>query len=52
MNEAGFQDYAEFLKVVYTEVQRLADDSDWLPVYWNLGDEPLGDALVQSAENA
>ncbi len=52
MNEAGFQDYAEFLKAVYTEVQRHADEADWLPVYWNLGDEPLGDALVQSAENA
>ena len=31
---------------------RHADAAGWLPVYWNLGDEPLGDDLVRCAENA
>ena len=26
--------------------------ANWLPVYWNIGDEPIGDDLTRSAENA
>jgi hypothetical protein len=52
MTAAGFKDYSEFIKAVYTAVQRHADEQKWLPVFYNLGDEPLGDALVRSAENA
>jgi hypothetical protein len=52
MNAAGFKDYAAFIKAVYTAVQQHADEQGWIPVYYNLGDEPLGDDLRRSAENA
>jgi len=52
MNAAGFRDYSEFLKAVYTAIQQHADQQDWIPVYYNLGDEPIGDDLRRSAENA
>jgi hypothetical protein len=52
MTEGGFHDYSEFIKAVYTEIERHAQQKGWLPVYWNLGDEPLGDALQQSIDNA
>lgn len=49
---AGFRDHSEFVRAVFSEVQRHADENGWLPVYWNIGDEPIGDALRRSAENA
>jgi hypothetical protein len=52
MKAAGFSDYSEFLKALFGAVQKHADEAGWLPVYWNLGDEPIGDALTRSAENA
>ncbi|MFO0929673.1 MAG: hypothetical protein U0736_22060 [Gemmataceae bacterium] len=52
MRAAGFSDYSQFVKAVFGAVQRHADANDWLPVYWNLADEPLGDDLARSAENA
>jgi hypothetical protein len=52
MTSAGFKDYSEFIRAVYSAVQKHADASGWLPVYYNIGDEPLGDDLVRSAENA
>jgi len=52
MKRAGFTDYAEFLKALFGAVQKHADEAEWLPVYWNLGDEPIGDNLRKSAENA
>lgn len=52
MTAAGFQDYSEFIKAVYTAVQKHALEHQWLPVYYNLGDEPIGDDLIRSAENA
>lgn len=52
MQAAGFTDYPAFLKAVFGAVQKHADAQAWLPVYYNLCDEPIGDALVQSAENA
>jgi hypothetical protein len=52
MQAAGFSDYSEFVKAVFGAIQRHADEHQWLPVYWNLGDEPIGDALVRAAENA
>jgi len=52
MSSAGFKDYTAFIRAVYGEIQKHADANDWLPVYYNLGDEPLGDELVRSAENA
>jgi hypothetical protein len=52
LNASGLKDYGEFVKAVFSEVQKHADAAGWLPVYWNLGDEPLGDDLKRSAENA
>ena len=52
MTAAGFNDYSAFVKAVYGEVQRHAGQEGWIPVYYNLGDEPMGDDLRRSAENA
>jgi hypothetical protein len=52
MRAAGFKDYGDFIKAIFTAVQRHADDAGWLPVYWNIGDEPTGDDVIRSAENA
>jgi hypothetical protein len=52
MKAAGFSDYSAFIKAVYSEVQKHADQQGWVPIYWNLGDEPIGDDLRRSAENA
>ncbi|MCX5683931.1 MAG: DUF6067 family protein, partial [Planctomycetota bacterium] len=48
MKQAGFTEYDAFVKAVFTEVQRHADAAVWLPVYWNLCDEPLGDDLKRA----
>ena len=40
MKAAGFTDYSPFIKAVFGAVQQHADEQHWLPVYWNLGDEP------------
>jgi hypothetical protein len=52
MTAAGFTDYAEFIRAVYTAVQKHADSNGWIPVYYNLCDEPLGETLVRCTENA
>lgn len=52
MRAAGFADYGAFIKAVFSAVQAHADRAGWLPVYWNIGDEPLGDELTRAAENA
>ena len=52
MTAAGFQDYAGFLKALYTEVQSHARRSGWIPVYFNIGDEPVGEDVIRSSENA
>ncbi len=52
MAAAGFKDYTAFIKAVYGEVQKHAEAQGWIPVYYNLGDEPMGDELTRSAENA
>ena len=52
MNAAGLKDYSQFVKTIYAAVQQHADRQRWIPVYYNLGDEPIGDALTRSAENA
>ena len=52
MKAAGFNDYSEFVKAIFTDVQKHADANAWLPVYWNLGDEPLGDDIKRSITNA
>jgi hypothetical protein len=52
MKAAGFSDYGDFIKALFGEIQKHADAEGWPPVYWNLGDEPIGDDLRRSAENA
>jgi hypothetical protein len=49
---AGFSDYSAFVRAIFTAIQKHADEAGWLPVYWNLSDEPIGDDLVRSADNA
>jgi len=52
MRAAGFDDYSRFIRTIFSAIQEHADAAHWLPVYWNLGDEPIGDDLRRSAENA
>ena len=52
MSAAGFSDYSQFLKAVFGAVEEHAEGQRWLPVHWNLGDEPIGDAMTAATENA
>jgi hypothetical protein len=52
MSAAGFQDYSAFIKAVYSAIQKHADQAGWLPVYYNLADEPIGDDVRRATENA
>jgi hypothetical protein len=52
MRAAGFSDYSRFIRAVFGAIQKHADEAGWLPVYWNIGDEPVGAELVRSALNA
>ena len=52
MRAAGLNDYSQFIKTVFEAVEKHAQASDWLPVYWNIGDEPIGDNLTRSTVNA
>ena len=52
MRAAGFTDYSAFIKAVFSAVQKHADEAGWLPVYWNIGDEPTGDDVDRAAANA
>jgi hypothetical protein len=52
MSSAGFTDYSAFVKAIYSQIQRHADQRQWLPVYYNLADEPSGDDLAPAVENA
>ncbi|HEV3022905.1 MAG TPA: hypothetical protein VGX76_10570, partial [Pirellulales bacterium] len=45
MKAAGFSDYSQFVKAVFAPIEEHAEAAGWLPVYWNLGDEPIGDDL-------
>lgn len=52
MKAAGFTDYSQFIKAVYSTIEQHAREQHWLPVYWSIGDEPTGDDLKRSIENA
>jgi hypothetical protein len=52
METAGFKSYPEYLKALFGSIEEHGRAAGWLPVYWNIGDEPVGDDLVRSAENA
>jgi hypothetical protein len=51
MQAAGFKDYSDFLKALYTDVQKHADEQGWIPYFINLGDEPIGPDVVRAAQN-
>lgn len=52
MRAAGFDDYSEFIRAVYSEVERHAQNNDWIPVYYYLADEPIDGDIIRSTENA
>jgi hypothetical protein len=52
LGSSGLTDYSAFVKAIYSRVQRHANQNQWVPVYYNLADEPIGDDLVRAAENA
>ena len=52
MRAAGFDNYVNFLRAVLTAVDAHARQSNWLPVAYNLCDEPIGDAARDAAANA
>ena len=52
MKAAGFSDYSAFIKAIYSAIQRHAVQEAWIPVFWNLADEPLGDDLKRACQNA
>lgn len=52
MKAAGFQDYSVFVKAVFSAIEQHAKEKNWLPLYWNIGDEPSGDGLKGSIDNA
>jgi hypothetical protein len=49
---AGFENAEAFLKAIYGAIEEHAAANNWVPVAWNLCDEPLGDAAKASAKNA
>jgi hypothetical protein len=52
MQNAGFTDYSEFLKALFSDIQKHAEGNGWIPYYVNLCDEPRDEGLVKSIENA
>jgi hypothetical protein len=51
LKNSGISNYSAFVKVIYDAIQQHAQDNQWLPVYWNLVDEPVGDDLLRSIKN-
>ncbi len=52
MRSAGFASYPGFLRAVLETVDAHAREAGWLPVAYNLCDEPIGEAAVRAAANA
>lgn len=52
MRAAGFTDQVSYLRALTTAIHEHATANQWLPVAWNLCDEPLGAAIEKSAANA
>jgi len=49
---AGFSSMDSFLKALYGAIDRHAVASNWLPVAWNLCDEPIGGNIPPAVKNA
>ncbi|MGA2065704.1 MAG: hypothetical protein ABSG86_12075 [Thermoguttaceae bacterium] len=52
MRSSGFNDYSQFLKTIYTAVDKRAKEKGWIPYYVNLCDEPRDQGLTASIANA
>ncbi|MCC6444578.1 MAG: hypothetical protein IT210_14120 [Armatimonadetes bacterium] len=52
MQSAGFAKYTDFLRAALTEVDAHARSAGWLPVAYNLCDEPLKEDVPRAAANA
>src|SRR5205814_2805761 len=52
MRAAGFTSNPDFLLTILSAVSSHARATNWLPVAFNLCDEPLGDTAPRSAANA
>jgi hypothetical protein len=52
MRAGGFTKYTDFLRAVLTAVDTHAKAAGWLPVLYNLCDEPIGDAIPPTVDNA
>ncbi len=52
MHAAGFTRYTDFLHAVLEVVEAHAQAAHWLPVAYNLCDEPIGDDITRAAANA
>jgi len=50
--QAGFANADAYLKAVYAALDAHAVEKNWLPVAWNLCDEPLGPAIPGAVKNA
>jgi len=48
----GFPDVASYLRALYSAIDEHAVANNWLPVAWNLCDEPLGEAVKVATQNA
>ena len=48
---AGFPDLEAYLKALYTAIDAHAVEKNWVPVAYNLCDEPLGAEIGLAAEN-
>ena len=49
---AGFPDMQSFLKTLWGAVDAHAIANDWVPIAWNLCDEPVNEAILASTKNA
>jgi len=52
MKAAGFANYVDFLRPILTTIDAHAREAGWLPVAYNLCDEPIGDNIPRAADNA
>jgi hypothetical protein len=52
MSAAGFKDYSAFVRALYVVIREHGEKNGWIPVYYNLADEPSGDDVLRAAENA
>lgn len=52
MKAAGFTKYSDFLRAILTRVNEHAKFAGWLPVAYNLSDEPIKDDVPRATANA